>query len=143
MTTEFIELAGKVNQQMPYHCVDKVERALNDVGKPVRGTRIGLLGVSYKAGVGDTREAPALKMISLLRARGAELAYHDPHVPTLDEHGLRNTPLAELLDWAELVVILTVHPGVDHEAVLERSALIVDLRGITRHREAAASVVRL
>jgi UDP-N-acetyl-D-glucosamine dehydrogenase len=143
MTTEFVELAGKVNQQMPYHCVDKVERALNDVGKPVRGTRIGLLGVSYKAGVGDTRESPALKMITLLRARGAELSYHDPHVPTLDEHGLRSVPLEELLESAELLVILTVHPQVDHEAVLERAAMIVDLRGVTRHLRATAGVVRL
>jgi UDP-N-acetyl-D-glucosamine dehydrogenase len=143
MTTEFIELAGKINQQMPYHCVAKVERALNDVGKPVRGTHIGLLGVSYKGGVGDTRESPALKMITLLQGLGGEISYHDPHVPSLDEFGLHSTPLVELLESADLVVILTVHPEVDHDAVLEQAALVVDLRGVSRDRRAAASVVRL
>ena len=143
MTTEFIELAGKINQQMPYHCVEKVERALNDVGKPIRGTRIGLVGVSYKAGVGDTREAPALKMITLLSALGADLAYHDPHVPSLDEHGLRSTPLEDLLERSEVIVILTVHPSVDHDAVLERAPLVVDLRGVSRQHRPATTVVRL
>ena len=74
MATEFIELAGKVNQQMPYHCVAKVQRALNDAGLPVKGARIAVLGVSYKPGVGDMRESPALKIISLLRELGADLS---------------------------------------------------------------------
>jgi UDP-N-acetyl-D-glucosamine dehydrogenase len=143
MTTEFIELAGKVNQQMPYHCVEKVERALNDIAKPIRGTRIGLVGVSYKAGVGDTRESPALKMISLLGGLGGEIAYHDPHVPSLDEYGLHSTSLEDLLDRSEVIVILTVHPTVDHDAVLERAPLVVDLRGVSRQRQPAATVVRL
>ena len=81
LSTEFIELAGKVNQQMPYFCLEKAERALNDAGKPVKGARILIVGVSYKAGVGDMRESPALKIIQLLRERGADVAYHDPHVP--------------------------------------------------------------
>ena len=88
MTTEFIELAGKVNQQMPYHCVAKVERALNDAGLPVKGARIAVLGVSYKPGVGDVRESPALKILTLLAALGADLRYHDPHVPSLPEFDL-------------------------------------------------------
>ena len=83
LSTEFIELAGKVNQQMPYFCLEKAERALNDAGKPVKGSRILVVGVSYKAGVGDMRESPALKIIRLLRERGADVAYHDPHVPEL------------------------------------------------------------
>ena len=83
MATEFIELAGKVNQQMPYFCLEKIERALNDAGKPVRGSRILILGVSYKPGVGDIRESPALKIIELLRERGGDVSYHDPHVPEL------------------------------------------------------------
>ena len=78
MTTEFIELAGQVNQQMPYHCVARVERALNDAGQAgARRRRSPLLGVSYKAGVGDVRESPALKIIALLRALGADVVYHD------------------------------------------------------------------
>ncbi len=88
MSTEFIELAGKVNQQMPYFCLEKIERALNDVGKPVNGSRILLVGVSYKPGVGDLRESPALKILELLRARGGDVAYHDPHVPELTQFGL-------------------------------------------------------
>src|ERR671935_2768483 len=83
LSTEFIELAGKVNQRMPYYCLEKAERALNDAGKPVQGSRILVLGVSYKAGVGDLRESPALKIIDLLRERGGDVAYHDPHVPEL------------------------------------------------------------
>ena len=89
MATEFIELAGKVNKQMPYFCLEKIERALNDVGKPVRGSRILMVGVSYKGGVGDLRESPALKIIDLLRQRGGDVAYHDPHVPELPQYGLR------------------------------------------------------
>ena len=73
MTTELIELAGKINQQMPYHCVAKVQRALNDAGRPVKGSRIAILGVSYKPGGGDVRESPALKMLTLLSALGADL----------------------------------------------------------------------
>ena len=80
MATEFIELAGKVNQQMPYHCVAKAQRALNDAGMSVKGARIAVLGVSYKPGVGDIRESPALKIIMLLRKLGADVCYHDPHV---------------------------------------------------------------
>ena len=133
ISAEFIELAGKVNQSQPYFCVEKVERALNDAGKPVHGARILILGVSYKAGVGDVRESPALKIIELLRARGGDVAYHDPHVPELAEHGLRSTPLDEALDGVDLAVIVTAHPSVDHGRVVERAPLVLDLRGTTRH----------
>ena len=85
--TEFIELAGKVNQQMPHFCVEKAVRALNDASKSVKGSRVLVLGVSYKAGVGDIRESPALKILEELRARGADLVYHDPHVPSCRSSG--------------------------------------------------------
>jgi UDP-N-acetyl-D-glucosamine dehydrogenase len=142
MTTEFIELAGKINQQMPYHCVAKVERALNDAGRPVKGSRIAILGVSYKPGVGDVRESPALKILTLLSTLGAELRYHDPHVPTLPDYGLSSIPLEEALQDADLALIVTAHPGVDHDTVLKRARLVVDLRGITR-RSLVENVVRL
>jgi UDP-N-acetyl-D-glucosamine dehydrogenase len=132
MATEFIELAGKVNQQMPYHCVMKVERALNDEGLPTRGARIAVLGVSYKPGVGDVRESPALKIIALLRALGAELVYHDPHVPELPELELSSVPLEEALEDADLALIVTAHPTVDHGLAAERARVVVDLRGVTR-----------
>jgi UDP-N-acetyl-D-glucosamine dehydrogenase len=131
MSTEFIELAGKVNQQMPYYCVERIERALNDVEKPVRGSRIGILGVSYKGGVGDIRESPALRIVEVLAQRGAQLSYHDPYVPDLPEQGLHSVALDELLD-CDAVVLVTAHPGVDYSAVVQRSALFIDLRGITR-----------
>jgi UDP-N-acetyl-D-glucosamine dehydrogenase len=142
MSTEFIELAGKVNQQMPYHCVAKVARALNDAGMPVKGARIAVLGVSYKAGVGDTRKSPGLKIIELLRELGAELRYHDPHVPALPELGMSSTPLEELIADSDLALIVTAHPEVDHALVARRARLVVDLRGVTRGLS-AAGVMRL
>jgi UDP-N-acetyl-D-glucosamine dehydrogenase len=143
MSTEFIELAGKVNQQMPYHCAAKVQRALNEAGLPVKGARVAVLGVSYKPGVGDVRESPALKIISLLRGAGAELRYHDPHVPLLSEFALESTPLEEVLGDADVALIVTAHPGLDYEMVARRARLVVDLRGVTRGVGEASNVVRL
>jgi UDP-N-acetyl-D-glucosamine dehydrogenase len=143
MSTEFIELAGKINQQMPYHCAAKVQRTLNEAGLPVKGARVLILGVSYKPGVGDVRESPALKIISLLRAAGAEVSYHDPHVPALPELDLKSTPLEESLADADLALVVTAHPGVDHAMVARRARLMVDLRGVTRDAGALPSVVRL
>jgi UDP-N-acetyl-D-glucosamine dehydrogenase len=131
VTTEFIELAGKVNQQMPFVCAEKVERALNDAGKAVRGSRIAVLGVAYKPGVSDIRESPALKIISHLQERGGEVVYHDPHVADLPSLGLACLPLDEALAGADVAVIVTAHPGIDHMAVA--AALpTVDFRGVTR-----------
>jgi UDP-N-acetyl-D-glucosamine dehydrogenase len=142
IATEFIELAGKVNQQMPYHCVAKTQRALNGAGLPVKGARIAVLGVSYKRGVGDVRESPALKIISLLAGMGADVRYHDPHVASLPELGLRSAPLEEILRDADLVLIVTAHPEIDHELIASRARLVVDLRGVTR-ASGVANVVRL
>src|ERR1700759_49573 len=132
LSTEFIELAGKVNQQMPYFCLEKAERALNDAGKPVRGARILVVGVAYKGGVGDMRESPALKILRLLRDRGADLAYHDPHVPELPELGLRSAELPAAADGADLALIVTAHPSVDHRVIAEQAQVTLDLRGVTR-----------
>jgi UDP-N-acetyl-D-glucosamine dehydrogenase len=142
MATEFIELAGKVNQQMPRFCLEKIERALNDVAKPVHGSKIVILGVSYKPGVGDTRESPAVRIMRLLAERGAELVYHDPHVPALPALGLESEELDGALAGCDLAVIVTAHPGVDHGRVVEQAPLVVDLRGVTRDLS-AATVVRL
>src|SRR3954452_25378740 len=130
ISTEFIELAGKVNQQMPYFCLEKAERALNDAGKPVKDARILILGVAYKAGVGDLRESPALKIIKLLRSRGGDVSYHDPHVPELPDLGLRSVEPS--VDGVDLALIVTAHPTVDHAALAARAALTLDLRGVTR-----------
>jgi UDP-N-acetyl-D-glucosamine dehydrogenase len=130
--TEFIELAGKLNQAQPHFCVQKIERVLNDASKPVRGSRVLLLGVAYKAGVGDLREAPALKIIRRLRELGADLAYHDPHVPALAEHGLESVDLDGELATADVVCIVTAHPEVDYERVVREARLVLDFRGVTR-----------
>ncbi|HEV7943946.1 MAG TPA: nucleotide sugar dehydrogenase [Solirubrobacteraceae bacterium] len=144
MSVEFIELAGKINQQMPYHCVAKAQRALNDAGLPVNGAKIAVLGVSYKAGVGDTRESPALKIIELLRTLGGQIRYHDPHVPSLPELGLASVPLQDALAEADLALIVTVHPGVDHDLALRSAKVVLDLRGVTRgDPNAPARVIRL
>jgi UDP-N-acetyl-D-glucosamine dehydrogenase len=131
MSTEFIELAGKVNQQTPFFAVEKIERALNDLSRPVRGSKVLLLGVSYKPGVGDIRESPALKILARLRALGAEPIYHDPHVPELVRERLTSSDLETAVGEADVAVIVTAHPGIDHAAIA-RAVPTVDLRGVTR-----------
>jgi UDP-N-acetyl-D-glucosamine dehydrogenase len=132
MSTEFIELAGKINQQMPYHCVERIELALNDVAKPIKGSKIAILGVAYKGGIGDIRESPALHIIEVLLSRGAELVYHDPYVPELRKLGLVNSELDEAVADADAVVLVTAHPGVPHLDIAREASLFVDLRGVTR-----------
>jgi UDP-N-acetyl-D-glucosamine dehydrogenase len=130
--TEFIELACKINPQMPHHCVQRIERALNENAKPVNGSRVAILGVAYKAAIGDVRESPALRIIEELVALGAVISYHDPYVPALPELGLRNTPLEEAVADADAIVLVTAHPGIDHSALAREAKLFVDLRGVTR-----------
>jgi UDP-N-acetyl-D-glucosamine dehydrogenase len=101
-----------------------------------------LLGVAYKAGVGDVRESPALKIIRMLRELGADVAYHDPHVPELTDLDAASVPLDEALTSADLVCIVTAHPSVDYRDVVERSSLVLDFRGVTRGIE-APNLVRL
>jgi len=139
---EFVELAGKVNQAQPAFCAERIERALNEAGKPVRGSKILILGVSYKAGVGDTRESPALKIARLLRGLGGEVSYHDPHVPELPELELSSTDLDEGLAATDAAAIVTAHPEFDYEQIVSAAPLVVDFRGVTRHID-AANLVRL
>ena len=140
--TEFIELAGKINQNQPHFCVERIEHALNDVSKPVRGSKILILGVSYKGGVGDIRESPALKIIKLLQGLGADVVYHDPHVPELSDLGLSSVELDDGMEGADLACIVTAHPTVDHERVIAEAPLVLDFRGVTRGKS-APNVVRL
>jgi UDP-N-acetyl-D-glucosamine dehydrogenase len=142
LPAEFIELAGKVNQRMPEHCVQRVQRALNDVGRPVKGSRVLVLGVAYKSGIDDTRESPAVRIVELLDDLGAQLAYHDPYVARLPGSPAEPMNLDEGLSWADVVVIVTAHPGVDHGRVAEEARLVVDLRGVTRGA-LSPTVVRL
>jgi UDP-N-acetyl-D-glucosamine dehydrogenase len=129
--TEFIELAGKVNSQMPAFCVSKVARALNSRRKALNGSRVLIFGVAYKADVNDTRESPALKVIDLLRADGAAVDYHDPHVPTLNTRGLASVDLQDVpLGEYDVTVVVTAHSGIDWSRVATESQLVVDLRNV-------------
>jgi UDP-N-acetyl-D-glucosamine dehydrogenase len=130
--TEFIELAGKVNESMPYFCRSVVSQALNhSLERSLKGSRILILGVSYKPDIADTRESPAVKLISLLETAGADVAYHDPHVPSFRENGLSMS--SSPLDPAsyDCVVIVTDHSGIDYERLVDEAKLVVDLRNAT------------
>jgi UDP-N-acetyl-D-glucosamine dehydrogenase len=140
--TEFIELAGEVNQRMPEFCVDRIARALNDHSKPVRGSRIAILGVSYKSGVGDLRESPALRIMAMLGEQGAVLSYHDDFIPEIPELGYEAESLEAALERTDAAVIVTAHPGLDLERVVATAPLVVDFRGVTRHID-APNLVRL
>jgi len=141
--TRFIELAAEINAEMPRYVVSKIGEALNTVRKSVNGSRILLLGISYKADVDDTRESPAIDIFELLRGMGATVEYHDAHVPSLkmDSGRFESVPLtADLLMAADAVVITTDHSEVDYELVLERAAIVVDPRNGLRGRRGNATV---
>jgi UDP-N-acetyl-D-glucosamine dehydrogenase len=127
--TEFIELAGKVNENMPYWCLGKIVRALNQHEKALKGSHVLILGVAYKSDIEDTRESPALKLIELLREGGADVAYHDRFVPELKEQGLTSVPLDAAS--ADCVVIVTAHSGIDYHELVKQAPLLVDLRNAT------------
>jgi len=130
--TEFIELAGKVNESMPYYCRSVVSQALNhSLQLSLKGSRILVVGVSYKPDISDTRESPAVKLIALLQNAGAEVAYHDPHVPTLSENGvsLASAPLEP--GAYDCIVVVTNHSTIDYDRLVEDSRLVVDLRNAT------------
>ena len=126
--TEFIELAGKVNANMPYFCRSLVSQALNHgAQKSVKGSRILVLGVSYKADIDDVRESPAEKVIRLLHNAGADVDYHDPHVAEFD--GLHSVDYAP--EDYDCVVIVTAHTAIDYEGLVDRAKLVVDFRNAT------------
>jgi len=128
--TEFIELAGKVNQNMPYFCRSLVSQALNHgAQRSLSGSQVLVLGVAYKADVSDTRESPALKLIELLRNAGADVSYHDPHVPELPKLGLASQPLEPA--GYDCVTIVTAHSSIDYEGLVDDAKLVVDFRNAT------------
>lgn len=127
----FIELAGQINSSMPYHVVGKIVDCLNDSGKPVRGSRILVLGVAYKENIDDVRESPALDVMRLLREKGADLSYSDPHVPRLAEGGLAMESVEltpERLREFDCIVVTTAHDGFDYKTVVDAGVPIVDTR---------------
>jgi UDP-N-acetyl-D-glucosamine dehydrogenase len=143
----FIELASEINTNMPRFAVDKVQTALNDVGKPVNGSRVLVLGVAYKPDIDDMRESPALDVIHLLQQKGACVQYHDPYVPEFRHDGWEMQSVPDLMPAvasADVVVIVTNHSGYDYASICEAAALIVDTRNaLGKLGKATPKVVRL
>jgi len=139
----FIELAGYINGQMPHFVVDKVRDALNNVPKPVRGSRIHVLGVAYKRDIDDVRESPALDVMLLLQRLGATLCYSDPYIPALRLDGVELVaqPQETAAD-ADCAVIVTDHSAFDYRALVENTQLIVDTRNALRGFQ-STKIVRL
>jgi UDP-N-acetyl-D-glucosamine dehydrogenase len=139
----FIELAGYINGQMPHFVVDKVQNALNDAGKPVKGSRIHVMGVAYKRDIDDMRESPALDVMVLLGRRGGAISYSDPHVPKLQVGSLHleAQPESAAAD-ADCVVIVTDHSAFDYRALVDRAPLIVDTRNALKGAS-SPKIVRL
>ena len=132
---EFVELAGKINQSQPEFCVALAGKVLEEAGVEVGDSKVLILGVAYKPGVGDTRESPAIRIISLLEEQGAEVSFHDPHVPELPD-GRKGVDLDPALAEADLAIIVTAHPEFDPGEIVEGAERVLDLRGVTRTLEA-------
>ncbi len=137
--TRFIELAGEINTSMPAYVVSRVSDALNDRGKPVKGSRVGILGMAYKRDVDDPRESPGFELMDLLLRKGAEVSYNDPHIPELPS--MRHYPHLRMASQAlspgylgslDCVLIATDHSGYDWPLIVEHSGLVVDTRNATR-----------
>ena len=130
--TEFIELAGKVNESMPYFCRSVVSQALNhERQRSLKGSKILVLGVAYKPGISDTRESPAIKLIGLLENAGADVAYHDPHVASFTENGISMSSVPLEPGAYDCVVVVTDHAEIDYDRLVDESVLVVDLRNAT------------
>ena len=130
-TARFIELASEINTGMPRFAVSKVQDALNEIGKPLKGSQVLVLGVAYKPDIDDLRESPALDVIHLMKSKGADVRYHDPYVPSFRHDGWSMTSVSDLLTEvrrADCVVIVTNHKIYDYPAILDAAALIVDTR---------------
>ena len=146
-TDRFIEVAADVNVGMPRHVVDLAAEALNDRARALSGARVGVLGVAFKPDVADAREAPAADILALLRERGADVRFHDPHIARFRDAAGRTddgVPLADLLGWADLVIIVTPHRAIDWGAVYDRADLILDtVNASRRHTPRPRQVLRL
>jgi UDP-N-acetyl-D-glucosamine dehydrogenase len=130
-TARFIELASEINTGMPRFVITKIQDALNDWGKPLKGSRILVLGAAYKADIDDIRESPALDVIGLLLAKGALVSYHDPYIHTVKHDGWELTAVPDVMEAAcdaDCVVIITNHSTYDYAAILDSARLIVDTR---------------
>ena len=141
----FIDLATEINGQMPRHVADRVNDLLNENRVAVNGAKILILGMAYKSNVSDMRESPALDVMRLLADRGAEVSYHDPHVPEV-ELGSGTTKSADLSDdvlaASDLVVIITDHAGIDWPRVVSKAPRVFDTRNATKNVRAGREKIR-
>ncbi|MEO8497534.1 MAG: nucleotide sugar dehydrogenase, partial [Planctomycetota bacterium] len=140
LPTRFIELAGEINTSMPEYVIARVTEALNDASKPVRDSKIAILGVAYKKDVDDPRESPSFKLLELLQSRGAKLSYNDPHIPVLPSMRHFEVPdlasrelTSEFLASQDCVIIATDHSSYDWDFIVEHSPLVIDTRNATKH----------
>lgn len=144
--TRFIELAGEVNQGMPQYVVNKVAEGLNEHGKPIKGSKVLVLGIAYKKNVDDMRESPSVEIMELLRDKGAQVAYSDPHVPSfpkMREHHFDLSSVeitAEALAQFDAVVLATDHAKFDYDLLLAKSSMLIDSRG--KYRTPAANLIK-
>lgn len=149
-TTRFIELAGEINTAMPEHVLRRVAEALNEASKPLKGSRVLVVGLAYKANVDDDRESPSYVLMDLLKGAGAEVAYYDPYVPVIrpsreHSHWAGVTSIAwdrEAVSKFDVALIVTAHASVDYQQLVDWSSLIVDTRNATRHLTGTARVVK-
>lgn len=148
LSTRFIELAGEVNSAMPAYVLSQAIEALNDVEKSLRGASVLVLGLAYKADIDDVRESPSLEMIEMLQERGAQVTYHDPHVPSshpMRRHNLmmESVPLGQAqLEASDLVIVMTAHSQVDYGLVGAHASLVLDTRGVMRKLKDQAGSMR-
>jgi len=143
---KFIELAAEMNESMPAHVVRRAAEILNDHAKPLRGSKVLVLGVAYKRNVSDTRESPAIAVIDSLRQKGALVEYADPHVPVLDEEGIHLEavePTPERLAACDLAIIITDHAAFDYAAIVAYAPAVFDTRNATKHLAPRDTVIKL
>jgi UDP-N-acetyl-D-glucosamine dehydrogenase len=140
LSTRFIELAGEINTSMPGYVVERLAAALNDRRLPVRGSKVLIVGMAYKRDIDDPRESPGFELMELLLSRGAEVSYHDPHIPVLPRMrrypnlAMNSVPLsADLLAAQDCVLIATDHSSLDYAWIVAHARLVVDTRNATRH----------
>ncbi|TMA25812.1 MAG: nucleotide sugar dehydrogenase [Deltaproteobacteria bacterium] len=139
--TRFIELAGEINWQMPYHVVERTMDALNEQGKALKGARVLILGLAYKKNIDDLRESPSIRLIELFKQKGAEVQYHDPYCPKMKEMRhqprymleMESVPLDPNVAEADVVVIATDHDCIDYQQLVHDAKLVVDARNATRN----------
>ncbi len=129
---EFIALADRINKGMPEFAVSLLEEALKSEGREIKGEKVLVVGVAYKKNISDTRESPAYRAVEILRAKGAEVKYHDPHVKRF--MGMRSVALRDALEWTDTVLIITDHDDVDWEVIAEKAGIIVDTRNVIRRK---------